>query len=88
MRRTRALVKVAAALMADPDGRHWGYQLWRQSGVRSGVMYPVLYRMLDQGWLSDGWEDQPGGRPARRYYEITDTGRAALAALERTGGAR
>ena len=84
MRKTRALAEVASALMADPDGRHWGYSLWRQAGVRSGVMYPILWRMLDAGWLSDGWEDQPGGRPARRYYEITEAGKVALAALATT----
>lgn len=54
VRRTYALVLVAIALMADPSGRHWGYELSRQSGVRSGVMYPLLQRMLDEGWLTDG----------------------------------
>ena len=42
------------ALMADVGGRHWGYELSKQSGVRSGVMYPTLQRMLEEGWLSDG----------------------------------
>lgn len=85
MRRTHALVQVAAALMSDASGRHWGYELSKQSGVRSGVMYPVLQRMLDQGWLTDGWEDQAcvgkAKRPPRRYYEVTDEGRVALGAL-------
>jgi len=84
MRRTRAAEKVASALIADPGGRHWGYSLWRQAGIRSGVMYPILWRMLEEGWLSDGWEEQPGRRPARRYYEITEAGRIALAELAAT----
>lgn len=37
-----ARVRVAEALMGDPDGRHWGYDLSRRSGVRSGIAYPVL----------------------------------------------
>lgn len=61
------------------------YELSKQSGVRSGVMYPTLQRMLEEGWLSDGWEaqvrDGGGGRPPRRYYELTDKGRSALGAL-------
>jgi PadR family transcriptional regulator PadR len=85
MRRTYALVQVALALMADPGGRHWGYELGKQSGVRSGVMYPLLQRMLDQGWLADGWEDQAQAgrakRPPRRYYELTGAGKAALGAV-------
>ncbi|HXL95721.1 MAG TPA: helix-turn-helix transcriptional regulator [Streptosporangiaceae bacterium] len=85
MRRTNALVAVAAGLMSDPGGRHWGYELSRRSGVRSGVMYPVLQRMLDEGWLADGWEDQAEAgrekRPPRRYYEVTDLGRSELGAL-------
>jgi PadR family transcriptional regulator PadR len=71
--------------MADPSGRHWGYELSKQSGVRSGVMYPALRRMLEDGWLEDGWEDQPQAgrakRPPRRYYELTDEGKLALGAL-------
>jgi PadR family transcriptional regulator PadR len=85
MRRTYALVQVAIALMADASGRHWGYDLSKRSGVRSGVMYPLLRKMLEQGWLADGWEDQPqtgrAKRPPRRYYELTDKGKAALGAV-------
>ena len=85
MRITHALVQVAAALMSDASGRQWGYDLSRRSGVRSGVMYPILQRMLNDGWLVDGWEDQAAAgrekRPPRRYYELTDPGKAALVAM-------
>jgi PadR family transcriptional regulator, regulatory protein PadR len=71
--------------MADANGRHWGYELSKRSGVRSGVMYPILRRMLDEGWLDDGWENQPrvGGaqRPPRRYYRLTEEGKIELGAL-------
>jgi len=83
MRKTHALVQIAAAL--DVDSRNWGYDLWRKSGVRSGTMYPILSRMLELGWLADGWEErQPRGRPPRRYYTVTDEGREALAGLLET----
>lgn len=85
MRKTYALVQVALGLMADPSGRHWGYELSKRSGVRSGVMYPTLQRMLDEEWLADGWEDQVQvgrvKRPPRRYYELTDKGKIALGAV-------
>jgi PadR family transcriptional regulator, regulatory protein PadR len=84
MRRTHALIQVALALMDDPTGRHWGYDLWKRAGVRSGALYPILHRMLDKGWLKDGWEDPAqlsGKRPRRRYYELTEEGRIALGAV-------
>lgn len=83
MRKTHALVQVAMALMVDPAGRHWGYDLAKRAGVRSGVLYPMLTRMLDQGWLTDGWEDPSTireKRPPRRYYELTEDGRRELGA--------
>lgn len=72
-------------MMQDASDRHWGYELSKHSGVRSGVMYPILQRMLEEGWLEDGWEEQVkvgrAKRPARRYYELTDDGKLALGAL-------
>jgi PadR family transcriptional regulator, regulatory protein PadR len=84
MRKTHALVRVAIALLDYPNGRHWGYELSRRSGVRSGVLYPMLTRMLDEGWLTDGWEDPAAlteDRPPRRYYELSDKGRSELGAV-------
>lgn len=81
MRKTHALIAVALALLDDPTGMHWGYDLSKRAGVRSGVLYPMLTRMLDEGWVTDGWEQQSeitGKRPPRRYYELTDQGRMAL----------
>lgn len=84
MRKTHALVQVTMALLEDPTGQHWGYELSKQTGVRSGVLYPMLTRMLNEGWIEDGWEDPTAirdKRPPRRYYELTDKGRLALGAI-------
>ena len=83
MRRTKSLLTVAMALMEDPRGQHWGYELSKRADIRSGVLYPVLRRMEEEGWLEDGWEDQAAvkGRPPRRYYELTDKGREALGGM-------
>ncbi|MFC9249999.1 PadR family transcriptional regulator [Amycolatopsis thailandensis] len=83
MKRTKALASVAAAFLEDPDGRHWGYALSKASGVASGVLYPMLTRFLNEGLVTDGWEDPTTiieRRPPRRYYELTDKGRLELAA--------
>lgn len=84
MRLTHATVAVLAALTSEPGGRHWGYALSKKAGVRSGVLYPVLHRLLDEGWLVDGWEEMTGAgrqRPPRRYYELTDVGRHQMSAM-------
>lgn len=82
MRKTHAVVQVAMALMDDPSGQHWGYDLSKQSGLRSGVMYPILHRLLDDGLLDDGWEEQGDRkRPPRRYYVLTEKGVSELGAL-------
>lgn len=79
MRRTKALVKVASVLMAEPDTRFYGYPLSRTAGVRSGVLYPLLSRLEGAGWLDSDWEDPHGPRPRRRYYTVTPAGRTGLA---------
>lgn len=83
MRKTHALLQVALGLLDDPTGRHWGYDLSKKAGVRSGVMYPILHRMFDEGWLTDGWDDSSTSRrrPPRRYYELTDLGRRELGGI-------
>jgi PadR family transcriptional regulator PadR len=84
MRKTHALIKVIDALVQEPVARHWGYELSRRTGIRSGALYPILRRMLECGWLVDGWEDQAeteGKRPPRRYYELTPEGENAMRAI-------
>lgn len=77
MRRSRQLDQVMADIKADPTGRHYGYEIHKHTGLPSGVLYPILHRLLDAGWLTAAWEAQPDGLPPRRYYELTDAGRDA-----------
>jgi PadR family transcriptional regulator PadR len=83
VRLTHSFVQVVLALSEDPFGEHYGYDLSRRVHVRSGVMYPILRRMLEDGWLADGWQDlsETNGRPPRRYYTLTDKGRRELGAV-------
>lgn len=84
MRATSATLAVVAVLLSKPNGRHWGYEIGKLAHLRSGALYPILHRMLDRGWLSDGWEDDPEakGRPPRRYYSVTDAGLRELGAMQ------
>ena len=83
MKVTHSLLLVAIALLQmdqEADSRIWGYALSKLSGVRFGVLYPQLDRMLNEGWLEDHWESQEEAtkRPPRRYYTLTEKGRLNL----------
>jgi len=68
---------VLAALMNE-DG--YGYSLSEKVGavveIAETALYPVLRRLEEQGSLST-YPVEHGGR-LRKYYRITDSGRAAL----------
>lgn len=81
MRKTHALIEAALVLLADPTARHWGYELAKKTGIQSGVLYPLLGRLLEAGWLVDGWEEPRTlleQRPPRRYYTLTEKGEREL----------
>jgi DNA-binding PadR family transcriptional regulator len=42
-----------------------------------GMLYPLLHRLHRLGYVTTEWRKPPEGR-RRRYYAITDEGRAAL----------
>lgn len=64
----------------------YGYEIIQELETRSqgyftfkeGLLYPALHDLERQGMLSSFWQETPQGR-RRRYYQLTDQGRAALA---------
>lgn len=77
---TRAVLE---ALSNQPQAWRYGYDLSKETGLKSGTLYPLLMRLHDQGLLEAEWRQalQPG-RPPRHAYRLTAAG-TALAA-ERT----
>ncbi|MBK13020.1 MAG: PadR family transcriptional regulator [Crocinitomicaceae bacterium] len=51
--------------------------------VVEGTIYPLLTRMKNAGTLTYRWVESPSG-PPRKYYDMTDRGRALLEELEAT----
>jgi PadR family transcriptional regulator PadR len=49
--------------------------------VVEGTLYPLLTRLKNAALLSYRWEESTQG-PPRKYYELTDSGRAFLSELE------
>jgi len=68
---------VLAALAAEPTAWRHGYDLARQTALKSGTLYPILVRLADRGLLDACWEDiQPAGRPRRHLYRLSSEGLA------------
>ena len=76
-------LSVLAALCAEPAGWRHGYGIAKDSGLKSGSLYPILIRLADRGLVEARWEEgQPAGRPRRHLYRLTPHGLAqAKAAL-------
>lgn len=49
--------------------------------VVEGTLYPLLIRQKNQGLLTYRWEESTQG-PPRKYYSITNKGRAQLAEMD------
>jgi PadR family transcriptional regulator, regulatory protein PadR len=72
---------IAALAMAPTTWRH-GYDLAKQTGLKSGTLYPILIRLAERGLVEAQWEnEQPQGRPRRHLYRLTATGRAIAGAV-------
>jgi DNA-binding PadR family transcriptional regulator len=83
-------LSVLAVLCEEPSGWQHGYAIAKDTGLKSGTLYPILIRLADRGLVEACWEDeQPAGRPRRHLYRLTADGRAsARAALDEVPSAR
>lgn len=81
---SRQTLSLLHALGSRPGAWRYGYELGKETGLRSGSLYPILMRLAGRGLLETSWEEAPPrGRPARHLYRLTAAGEAHLAALRR-----
>lgn len=77
-----------AVLRVVADGPSYGYAIaveLAQGGfgtIKGGTLYPLLGRFEEAGHIVAHWREGGGG-PGRKYYAITDSGRAQLAEQSR-----
>jgi len=70
----------------------YGYQIIQElkdkSGdvfsLKDGTLYPILYRLEDDGLVVSRWSEAVGKQVPRKYYEITQVGRSELKSIEQT----
>jgi DNA-binding PadR family transcriptional regulator len=71
-----------AAFLGAPSEWRYGYDLSRETGLKSGTLYPILMRLEAQGWLETSWQEtQTPGRPPRHMYRLTRDGAARAQTL-------
>jgi len=74
-----------ATLCADPLQWRHGYDLAKETGLKSGTLYPILVRLADRELVEATWEtEQPVGRPRRHLYRLTTAGLAQAHAVAAT----
>ena len=70
--------------LASADMHGWGIAQRLQQisqdvlQVNQGSLYPALYRLEQQGWISSSWGDSENNRRAK-FYTLTKSGRKQLA---------
>jgi DNA-binding PadR family transcriptional regulator len=80
---------VLSAFAGEPSSWRHGYELARETGLKSGTLYPILLRLADRGIVEASWEtEQPAGRPRRHLYRLTSEGLAAATTALAAAGLR
>lgn len=54
--------------------------------ARENTIYPLLRRLLKEGYISSYWQESAEGLPPRKYYALTESGLAYLDAMAREWG--
>jgi PadR family transcriptional regulator PadR len=69
-------LKLFDALLSRPDEWRYGYDLSKETSLKSGTLYPQLMRLEASGWLEARWQlAQVPGKPPRHMYRLTAEGR-------------
>lgn len=79
-------VLVLKLLESEPK---YGYQIIQEMkeksadifSLKDGTLYPVLYRLEDDGLVESEWSAAKGKQVSRKYYRITEAGRDTLSKI-------
>lgn len=71
--------------LLEPEPKY-GYQIIQEMKEKSaeifllkdGTLYPILYRLEEDGLIRSRWSAPEGRQVSRKYYEITKNGKEAL----------
>ena len=67
-------IQVLEQFSERPMAWHYGYELSRETGLKSGTLYPILMRLAKYGLLETKWVTTEKGVPPRHTYRLTPKG--------------
>jgi len=73
MRLTTPTLLVLAALLQSADEWRYGYDLSRETKLKSGSLYPILIRLKQCGWTQSRWQLEENQK-SRHMYRLTALG--------------
>jgi DNA-binding PadR family transcriptional regulator len=79
---TKQLLNVLEALTSDAGRQWYGLELMAATKLSSGTLYPILHRLVQDGWIvRTGEAPSDLGGAGRRLYALTGVGEHAAAAV-------
>src|ERR1700720_3834887 len=80
-------LRVLERFVERPTAWRYGYELSRETGLKSGTLYPILMRLAKFSLLETKWVFTEDGVPPRHTYRLTPKGGALVRSLFRTAPA-
>jgi len=80
-------LRVLERFIEQPTAWHDGYELSRDTGLKSGTLYPILMRLAKFSLLETKWVTTEDGVPPRHTYRLTPKGGELVRGLSRSSSA-
>ncbi|MGH9327296.1 MAG: PadR family transcriptional regulator [Terriglobia bacterium] len=74
VRISRETLLVVERFLTRPRQWRYGYELCRDTGLKSGTLYPILMRLEKNSLLEARWLMTEKGVPPRHTYRLTPNG--------------
>jgi len=65
---------VLDTFLDSPQDWKYGYDISRNTGLKSGTLYPILMRLADRKLLETSWDTSESGKPPRHLYRLVPDG--------------
>jgi DNA-binding PadR family transcriptional regulator len=77
-------LRVLERFIERPTAWRYGYELSRETGLKSGTLYPILMRLAKFSLLETKWVTTEDGVPPRHTYRLTPKGAELARAQQAT----
>ncbi len=73
-RKSTQTLTVLCEFLSAPREWKYGYDISRNTGLKSGTLYPILMRLAERELLETRWEAPEVGKPPRHMYRLSSGG--------------